>query len=643
MTRLLKLLALLLLCPFLTKAQGGSVTVTAIVKDPTGALYVNSQVGAAFIDPGTSGKLPLISGSVFQKAYSGYGTDSFARFSMTLTDNFLIGSSSGATGTSWRFSICYVDRQTCFVYTTPLDCLHNIPVVCTSNTMDLSAPIQAVAALLPSLGTGSGKFLYFSVPFTATPVFASSQNAGFNMVLTGNVTSSTVNIGSATAGLIYKFTICEDGVGGRLFNWPASFNNSPGVKTGANVCTNQIWMFNGVTWDLLADSSATALPRLQLTGTNLVTGDFGFSGWGTGATITSIAGSDSAFQFTITAGTTPSINPQVTLNYHDGPWLSITSLTPLWINGTGNASDLSATSTTSALTLTFLALPIATKTYTFSMVVTGTSNLVPAGAFVNPIVQNPTGPQTINVFGLTVPSLTALSLSTFNSGITGVGDIGGLDIGATGLANGHIWLGINIFPAGSLALTELAPCTNGQVVLTSGGVQGCGNASVTNVNGTPTTSPLNLGSLPVAGVNNLLGIWQYSAGNASVEIPITGNGPKVLSGVGSYTSTHSVVVDVNGNIVDSGYTVTNSGRSTTICTTGSGNGATCATSIPLTHSELDLLYKVTCSGIGTIVGYPFILGISKGLTTVSVTITNGANAQAVASTLAEIDCILTRP
>src|SRR5437016_13400803 len=98
---LIILLAPGLISPSISLSQQGFTTVTATVLDPVGALYTNSQVSVSFFDPGTSGKLPLISGSTFQKSFTGYGTDSFGRFTVTLPDNGAIASTSGATGTQW--------------------------------------------------------------------------------------------------------------------------------------------------------------------------------------------------------------------------------------------------------------------------------------------------------------------------------------------------------------------------------------------------------------------------------------------------------------------------------------------------------------------------------------------------------------
>jgi hypothetical protein len=59
-----------------------------------------------------------------------------------------------------------------------------------------------------------------SVPFSGTPVFDASQGSKFEIVLTGNVTSSTlINI---TPGQSLKFIVKQDATGGHAFVPPAN-------------------------------------------------------------------------------------------------------------------------------------------------------------------------------------------------------------------------------------------------------------------------------------------------------------------------------------------------------------------------------------------------------------------------------------
>lgn len=102
------------------------------------------------------------------------------------------------------------------------------------------------------------------------------------------------------------------------------------------------------------------------TGTPLIIGNFAFSGWGTGATITAIVGTQMGFYFTMTAGTSPSISPTVTLTFptaYPNPPLSIPKIT----GGTGSVADVNVATTITQAVFTYDDLPVATKTYIFAV------------------------------------------------------------------------------------------------------------------------------------------------------------------------------------------------------------------------------------------------------------------------------------
>lgn len=119
------------------------------------------------------------------------------------------------------------------------------------------------------------------------------------------------------------------------------------------------------------------------------------------------------------------------------------------------------------------------------------------------------------------------------------------------------WTATQIFPTNSIDVNELVNGANETCLETLGGIVqwlACSTGTAVSVNGSAVGASVNFGNLPAAGANNILGVWQFSAGNASVEIPITGNGGKVLSGTGTYNNGHGLVIDANGNVVDSGQT-----------------------------------------------------------------------------------------
>lgn len=84
------------------------------------------------------------------------------------------------------------------------------------------------------------------------------------------------------------------------------------------------------------------------------------------------------------------------------------------------------------------------------------------------------------------------------------------------------------------------------------------------------------------------------------------------------------------------------GRTTTVGTTAGTDYATATATVPLSNSAgsvtmPDTLYSASCVGIGH-TGHPAVLDITKGTTSITVTITNGTNSGAVASTYSEVDC-----
>jgi hypothetical protein len=66
----------------------------------------------------------------------------------------------------------------------------------------------------------SGRNKIVSVAYSATPVFDASQGDTFEIVLTGNVTSSTlINV---TPGQTIRFIVKQDGTGGHAFPQPSN-------------------------------------------------------------------------------------------------------------------------------------------------------------------------------------------------------------------------------------------------------------------------------------------------------------------------------------------------------------------------------------------------------------------------------------
>jgi hypothetical protein len=82
--------------------------------------------------------------------------------------------------------------------------------------------------------------------FSATPTFSArsaGQVQGFQITLTGNVTSSTLS--GAAAGQLLVFKIVQDATGGRTFVWPTNVLNAGTPEPAANTISLQAFYFDG--------------------------------------------------------------------------------------------------------------------------------------------------------------------------------------------------------------------------------------------------------------------------------------------------------------------------------------------------------------------------------------------------------------
>jgi hypothetical protein len=81
-----------------------------------------------------------------------------------------------------------------------------------------------------------------TVTFSPTPVFDLSLGNGFQITLTGNVTSSSI-INLSTG--LYSFLIIQDATGGRPFVWPGNVYGAPLVGSTANKRTTVLFYCDG--------------------------------------------------------------------------------------------------------------------------------------------------------------------------------------------------------------------------------------------------------------------------------------------------------------------------------------------------------------------------------------------------------------
>lgn len=194
--------------------------------------------------------------------------------------------------------------------------------------------------------------------------------------------------------------------------------------------------------------------------------------------------------------------------------------------------------------------------------------------------------------------------------------------------------------APSTVSTAAISDTGGVVGICVSGCTTSGSASITTVG----TANCIFDGATTAG--DYVQISSTTAGNchdAGATYPtanqIIGRVLSTNGGSGTY-SVSLFGIEIKGPNLPYAYGASTTSQGT--CPTTNSNGATCAMTVPLGRTEVDTAYKVACMGSGTITGYPFVLATSKSTTQVVVTISNGAAAQAVISSIAEMDCVISR-
>lgn len=158
------------------KAQGGFTTVIGTVTDPNGVAWACGTISAQLITAG--GAAPTLNGGGFTTQTSPVslgcpttpGTGAAGSFTIRLADSGVISPSN----TMWQFTVNInggapplgTGPQS-FTYTTAINCSTNTPATCTSNQINISTPISALAPKLASAGVG-GVSPVSSLPGTCT-------------------------------------------------------------------------------------------------------------------------------------------------------------------------------------------------------------------------------------------------------------------------------------------------------------------------------------------------------------------------------------------------------------------------------------------------------------------------------------------
>jgi hypothetical protein len=243
---------LVFMCALPVRGQGGFTTVTGTVKDPAGITWACGTISAQLITAG--GAAPTLNGGGFTTQTSPVqlgcptipGSGASGSFVMRLADSGVISPGN----TTWKFTVGTTGTPPplgtgpqSFSYTTAINCSTNTPTTCTSNQLDISTPISALA---PAIGAGGIPSTQVNVPCVASPTFTigSTFITDFFMNLNCNVTSSTM-AGTLVAGVEATFTLTQDATGGRTFTWPAGFLNTPTLNTLAGSTTVATFQYCG--------------------------------------------------------------------------------------------------------------------------------------------------------------------------------------------------------------------------------------------------------------------------------------------------------------------------------------------------------------------------------------------------------------
>jgi len=80
----------------------------------------------------------------------------------------------------------------------------------------------------------------YTVSYSSTPAFDMNNGLIQKIVLTGNVTSSTIS--NAVQGQRLTLMISQDGVGGRTFVWPTNIFGEMTIGSGANETSIQTFI-----------------------------------------------------------------------------------------------------------------------------------------------------------------------------------------------------------------------------------------------------------------------------------------------------------------------------------------------------------------------------------------------------------------
>lgn len=118
------------------------------------------------------------------------------------------------------------------------------PVPVTLTSIQLSDPANQSAAIPCT-----------TLAFSSAPIYAATNNACYQLTLTGNITTPSIS-GTPANGNLLAFTFTQDAVGGRAVAFPAGFILPPGfsIDTTALHPNYLTFKFDGVNWSFITNS-----------------------------------------------------------------------------------------------------------------------------------------------------------------------------------------------------------------------------------------------------------------------------------------------------------------------------------------------------------------------------------------------------
>lgn len=167
-------------------------------------------------------------------------------------------------------------------------------------------------------------------------------------------------------GTTNRFTLTGTPTSTRTWTFQDSSDTVVGRAT-TDTLTNKVLGGGG------ASNPLTVFNRFRASqGSGLALSDVGsLTGWGTGASVSGIGGTDSANLITIASGTGPSADPTFILTYKNGAWTAAPVAICTVDGASATLAACAVATTTTSATVTFIGTPNASSTYKFNLISIG--------------------------------------------------------------------------------------------------------------------------------------------------------------------------------------------------------------------------------------------------------------------------------